>query len=84
MVNISSTESLHPAVRCRCLQRGADLRMLRLITLPLAVSCFSKIQIVLAFLVSVGPDGHGQRAVKWVLLLDRKVVKTYAGHVGAL
>jgi len=32
-----------------CLERGADLHMAQLMPLPLAVSCFSKIQIGLPF-----------------------------------
>jgi len=32
-----------------CLERGADLHMAQLMPLPLTVSCFSKIQIVLPF-----------------------------------
>ena len=38
-----------------CLERGADLRMAQLMPLPLTVSCFSKIQIGLAFLVPAHP-----------------------------
>jgi len=34
-----------------CLDRGADLHMAQLMPLPLAVSCFSKIQIGFSFLV---------------------------------
>ena len=34
-----------------CLEQGADLHMAQLITLPLTVSCFSKIQIGFTFLV---------------------------------
>jgi len=34
--------------------------------LPLTVSCFSKIQIGLTFLVPTHPGSPGQRAVKWV------------------
>ena len=34
-----------------CLERGADLHMAQLMPLPLTVSCFSKIQIGLTFLV---------------------------------
>jgi len=40
-----------------CLERGADLHMAQLIPLPLTVSCFSKIQIGLAFLVLVWEKG---------------------------
>ena len=32
-----------------CLERGADLHMAQLMPLPIAVSCFSKIQIGLPF-----------------------------------
>jgi len=34
-----------------CLERGADLHMAQLMSLPLTVSCFSKIQIGFTFLV---------------------------------
>ena len=34
-----------------CLERDADLHMAQLVPLPLAVSCFSKIQICFTFLV---------------------------------
>ena len=34
--------------------------------LPLTVSCFSKIQIGLTFLVPAHPGSPGQKAVKWV------------------
>jgi len=34
-----------------CLEQGADLHMAQLMSLPLAVSCFSKIQIDFTFLV---------------------------------
>ena len=47
-----------------CLERGADLHMAQLTSLPLTVSCFSKIQISLTFLVLVHPGSPGQRAVK--------------------
>jgi len=33
-----------------CLERGADLHMAQLMSLPLTVSCFSKIQIGFTFL----------------------------------
>jgi len=42
-----------------CLERGADLHTALLMPLPLAVSCFSKIQVVLPFwyrLTRVVPD----------------------------
>jgi len=34
-----------------CLERGADLHTAQLMSLPLTVSCFSKIQIGFTFLV---------------------------------
>jgi len=49
-----------------CLEQGADLHMAQLMPLPLTVSCFSKIQIGSAFLVSAHPGSLGQRAVKRV------------------
>jgi len=46
-----------------CLEQGADLHMALLMTLPLTVSCFSKIQIGFTLLVpahlgSPGKKGH--------------------------
>ena len=35
-----------------CLERGADMHMAQLMSLPLTVSCFSKIQIGFTFLIS--------------------------------
>jgi len=52
-----------------CLERGADLHMAQLMPLSLTVSCFSKIQIGLTFLVLANPGSPGQRAVKWVCVL---------------
>jgi len=49
-----------------CLERGADLHMAQLMSLPLTVSCFSKIQIGFTFLVPAHPGCRGQRAVKRV------------------
>ena len=49
-----------------CLERGADLHMAQLMSLPLTVSCFSKIQIGFNFLVPAHPGSPGQRAVKRV------------------
>jgi len=48
------------------LERGADLHMAQLMSLPLTVSCFSKIQIGFTFLVPAYPGSPGQRAVKRV------------------
>ena len=49
-----------------CLERDADLHMAQLMPLPLTVSCFSKIQIGLTFLVPAHLGNPGQRAVKRV------------------
>jgi len=49
-----------------CLERGADLHMAQLITLPLTISCSSKIQIGFTFLVPAHLGSPGQRAVKRV------------------
>ena len=49
-----------------CLEQGADLHMAQLMPLPLTVSCFSKIQIGVTFLVPAHPGSPGQRAAKRV------------------
>ena len=50
-----------------CLERGADcLHMVQLMPLPLTVSCFSKIQIGLPFLVPAHLGSPQKRAVKRV------------------
>ena len=48
-----------------CLEQGADLHMAQRISLPLTVSCSSKIQIVFTFLVPAYPGCPGKEAVKW-------------------
>ena len=48
------------------LQQGADLHMAQLMPLPLTVSCFSKIQTGLTFLVPAHTGSPRQRAVKRV------------------
>jgi len=52
-----------------CLERGADLHIAQLMSLPLTVSCFSKIQIGFTFLVPAHPGNPGQRAVKRVCVV---------------
>ena len=47
-----------------CLERDADLHMAQLMPLPLTVSCFSKIQIGLTFLVPAHPGSLRQRDIK--------------------
>jgi len=49
-----------------CQEKGADLHMAQLMPLPLTLSCFSKIQIGLSFLVPAHPGSPRKRAVKWV------------------
>ena len=49
-----------------CLERGADLHVAQLMSLPLTVSCFSKIRIGFTFLVPAHLGSPGKRAVKWV------------------
>ena len=49
-----------------CLERGADLHMAQLMSLPVTVSCFSKIQIGFTFLVPAHLGSPGKRAVKRV------------------
>jgi len=52
-----------------CLERGADLHMAQLMPLPLAVSCFIKIQIGFTLLVPAYP-GSPKKAVKCVCVCD--------------
>ena len=49
-----------------CLERGADLHMAQLMSLPLIVSCFSKIQIGFTFLRLAHLGSPGKRAIKRV------------------
>ena len=60
-----------------CLERGADLHMAQLMPLPLTVSCFSKIQIGLNFLVPAHPGSPGQRAVKRVCVFVMYLANTF-------
>ena len=50
------------------LERGADMHMAQLMPLPLAVSCYSKIQIGFTFLVPAHPGSPGKGAVKRVYM----------------
>jgi len=47
-----------------CLERGADLHVAQLMSLPLTISCFSKIQIDFTFLVPAYSGCPGKEAVK--------------------
>jgi len=49
-----------------CVEHGADLHMSQRISLPVAVSCFSKIEIGFTFLVSAHAGSPGIRAIKHV------------------
>jgi len=60
-----------------CLERDADLHMAQLMPLLLTVSCFSKIQIGVAFLVPAHLGSPGQRAVKWVCVYVCYVQNNY-------
>jgi len=57
-----------------CLERCADLHMAQLMPLPLAVSCFSKIQIGFTFLVLAHVGGLRQRAIKRVCVYCNKTL----------
>jgi len=52
-----------------CLERGANLHTTQLMPLPFTVSCFSKIQIDVTFLVPAHPGSPGQRALKRVCVM---------------
>ena len=55
-----------------CLERGADLHMAQLMPLPLTVSCFTKIQIGVTFLLPAHLQGSpGQRAAKRVCVIQQ-------------
>ena len=56
-----------------CLERDADLHMAQLMLLPLAVSCFIKIQIRFTFLVPAHPGSPEKRAVKRVCVLANQI-----------
>jgi len=52
-----------------CLELGADVHMAQLMPQPLTVSCSSKIQIGVTFLVPAYLGCPGKEAAKWLLLL---------------
>ena len=52
-----------------CLEQAADLHTAQLMSLPLTVSCFSKIQIGFTFLVPAYPGSPGKTAVKRVVMM---------------
>ena len=64
-----------------CLELGADLHMAQLVPLPLTVSCFSKIQTGVTFLLPAADLGNpGKRAVKRMCVC---VCVCVCGHVVA-
>ena len=64
-----------------CLECSADLHMVQLMPLPLTVSCSSKIQIGLTFLVPAHPSSPRQRAVKRVCVCtNRKEIERFYIH----
>ena len=58
-----------------CLEQGADLHMAQLMSLPLTVSCFSKIQIGFTFLVPAHLGSLRKRAVKRVCVNSEKLLQ---------
>jgi len=47
-----------------CMEQGADLHTTQLMSLPLTVACFRKIQIGFTFLLLAHPGTPGRRAIK--------------------
>ena len=64
-----------------CLERGADLHMAQLTSLPLTVSCFSKILIGFTFLVPAHLGSPGKRAVKRVCVCVLQEASAWRYHV---
>ena len=64
-----------------CLEQGAVLHMVQLMSLPLTVSCFSKIQIGFTFLVPAHPGSPGKRAVKLVCVAYDRCAQRYVENV---
>ena len=63
-----------------CLERDADLHMAQLMPMPLAVSCFSKIQIGCTFLVPAHLGSPRKRAIKRVCVCVLLCVCTRVLH----
>jgi len=57
-----------------CLERRADLHMAQLMSLPLTISCFRKIQIGFTFLVPAHLGNPGKRAIKRMYVCKRMCV----------
>jgi len=60
-----------------CLEQGADLHMVQLMSLPLTVSCFSKIQIGFTFLVPAHPGSPGKEPLNGCVFLHVVAVLFY-------
>ena len=60
--------------------RNADLHMAQLMLLPLTVSCFSEIQIGIAFLVPAHPGSPGKRAIKRVCVCVCVCISSYTKY----
>ena len=58
-----------------CLEQGADLHTAQLMPLPLTVSCSSKIQIGISFLVRAHLGIPGKGAVKLVCVCEGVCVR---------
>ena len=65
-----------------CLEQGAELHIAQLVPLPLTVSCFSKIQIGVTFLVPAHLGRPGKRAVKRVCVCVRACVRVCVRAIG--
>ena len=59
-----------------CLERGAVLHMAQLMSLPLIVSCFSKIQTGYTFLVPDHPGSPRKRVIERAYVLDMRCAET--------
>ena len=62
------------------LEQGADLHLSQLMSLPLTVSCFSKIHIGSAFLVLAHLSSPRKRAVKWCVCVLPQLRQTSPSH----
>jgi len=67
-----------------CLERDADLHMAQLMPMPLAVSCFSKIQICCTFLVPAHLGSPRKRAIKRVCVCYCVCALEFCTGAGAL
>ena len=66
-----------------CLERDADLHMAELMPLPLNVSCFSKIQIGVTFLVLAHPGSPGKGPLNGRACVCVRTAIVARGHIAA-